>query len=243
MSDARAVHGDRYDYSQVVFVNTTTAVSICCPMHGRFVQTPQNHLAGKGCRRCASVAAGDRYRKSDEAFVNEARVVHGERYSYRHVQYGGANRAVLIVCPDHGEFKQSPSAHLRGQGCPSCGRDIVGESRRWTTADFIAAARQRFGERFRYDGVKYAGSWTPVTIVCPEHGAFEQLPVVHVRSTHGCPKCAIEATHAAARMSLQEFLERAKVLTLPSFDVVHSHSVTRLSSPGPRASLLRTSSG
>lgn len=32
-------------------------------------------------------------------------------------------------------------------------------------------------------------------------------------------------------------------LTLPSFAVVHSHSVTRLSLAGPRASLLRTSSG
>ena len=45
-----------------------------------------------------------------------------------------------------------------------------------------------------------------------------------------------------ARQHAWDWIAEVSV-TLPSFDVVHSHSVTRLSLPGPRASLLRTSSG
>lgn len=46
---ARVVHGDRYDYSKVVYINYTTKVCIICPEHGEFWQTPAKHLQGHGC--------------------------------------------------------------------------------------------------------------------------------------------------------------------------------------------------
>lgn len=49
---ARKVHGDRYDYSKVEYVNNKTNVCIICPEHGEFLQTPNSHLEGKGCRSC-----------------------------------------------------------------------------------------------------------------------------------------------------------------------------------------------
>lgn len=41
---ARNVHGDKYDYSKVVYVNAKTNVKIICPIHGEFLQTPDKHL-------------------------------------------------------------------------------------------------------------------------------------------------------------------------------------------------------
>ena len=49
---ARLVHGDKYDYSKVVYVNSTTDVCIICPIHGEFWQRPAEHLRGKGCVKC-----------------------------------------------------------------------------------------------------------------------------------------------------------------------------------------------
>lgn len=49
---AKAVHGDKYDYSKVHYRNTATKVCIICREHGEFWQTPNNHLFGAGCPAC-----------------------------------------------------------------------------------------------------------------------------------------------------------------------------------------------
>lgn len=46
------IHGDRYDYSLVSYINTRTPVKIICPEHGVFEQKPMNHIQGYGCRKC-----------------------------------------------------------------------------------------------------------------------------------------------------------------------------------------------
>lgn len=45
-------HGDRYDYSRVMYIDTNTRVIIICREHGEFQQTPNNHLKGHGCKIC-----------------------------------------------------------------------------------------------------------------------------------------------------------------------------------------------
>ena len=49
---AREVHKDKYDYSKVEYVNDCTKITIHCPEHGNFVQTPNSHLNGSGCPKC-----------------------------------------------------------------------------------------------------------------------------------------------------------------------------------------------
>lgn len=51
---AKVVHGDRYDYSSVQYVRAQSAVKITCRKHGVFEQTPQSHLFGHGCQKCAA---------------------------------------------------------------------------------------------------------------------------------------------------------------------------------------------
>jgi len=49
---SKSVHGNKYDYSKVEYVNAKTKVTIICPIHGEFEQTPGNHLNGSGCPIC-----------------------------------------------------------------------------------------------------------------------------------------------------------------------------------------------
>lgn len=124
---ARAIHGDKYDYSKVHYVNNSTPVEIICPEHGSFMQIPYSHLNKKmqvGCPVCGKIRnQRDNERRRKEAgkkFVERARKVHGDKYDYSKVVYTGANKKVTIICPVHGEFEQVASYHLSGNGCPKC---------------------------------------------------------------------------------------------------------------------------
>lgn len=118
---ARKVHGGKYDYSLVYYVDAVTRVNIICPKHGVFLQEPTYHLNGNGCNLCAlERAAESKKKKSVESFEAKARDVHGEKYDYSLVEYSRSHDYVDIICPIHGVFKQSPSNHLSGCGCPKC---------------------------------------------------------------------------------------------------------------------------
>lgn len=113
---ARKVHGDRYDYSKVEYVDAHTKVTITCPIHGDFIQTPNSHLNGGGCPKC-----GGSMKLTTQEFIARARKIHGDKYDYSKVDYINANTKVCIICPIHGEFWQTPSKHLNGRGCNECG--------------------------------------------------------------------------------------------------------------------------
>ena len=51
---AKQVHVDKYDYSKVEYKNNSTKVTIICPEHGPFEQTPAAHWKGAGCPKCAN---------------------------------------------------------------------------------------------------------------------------------------------------------------------------------------------
>ena len=119
---ARAVHGDRYDYSKSVYVNAKTSVDIVCRVHGAFTQLPSNHsLHGTGCRLCRGESLSKAFRKGFNDFQTEAKALWGDRYDYSKVEYVNTDKHVEIMCNEHGcTFSQTPSNHLRWQGCPYC---------------------------------------------------------------------------------------------------------------------------
>lgn len=112
---AKEIHGDKYDYSRVVYRNNRTKVEIICPVHGSFFQKPNDHTYGKGCPSCAGVQ-----KSNTQDFVAKAEAVHHGKYDYSLVDYKGNKKKVAILCPDHGLFWQTPNSHLLGRGCPIC---------------------------------------------------------------------------------------------------------------------------
>ena len=57
------MHGDKYDYSKVEYVNNHTKVCIICPKHGEFWQRPILHMNGYGCPKCITTSKGSEYVK------------------------------------------------------------------------------------------------------------------------------------------------------------------------------------
>jgi hypothetical protein len=122
LSLAKAAHGDKYDYSEVNYVNAQSKVRIICPEHGPFLQRPVNHIRDIGCSKCSHTNAGFERRLTTEEFIERARLVHGNKYDYSKVTYAKAIEKVEIICPEHGSFWQAPAAHIMGSnsGCPGC---------------------------------------------------------------------------------------------------------------------------
>lgn len=115
---ARAVHGDKYDYSKVEYKGWRERVTITCPKHGEFEQAADAHLSGRDCKKCADAGRGD----TRESFIEKAASSHGTRYDYSKVAYVNARTKVTITCRIHGDFDQKPSNHLLGKGCIKCSR-------------------------------------------------------------------------------------------------------------------------
>ena len=180
INKAKIVHSDKYDYSKVDYRNANTKVCIICPVHGEFEQTSSLHLQGKGCPDC-----GGSKKLTTEEFIKRSKEIHGSRYDYSKVDYKNNSTKVTIICPVHGEFEQKPTVHLQGSGCSECGG-----SSKLTTEWFIKRAEEVHRNKYDYSKVDYRNSQSKITIICPVHGEFEQIPKNHLRG-QGCYKCGI----------------------------------------------------
>lgn len=127
---SKLTHGDKYDYSKVNYINESLYVTIVCPIHGNFTQTPRNHYR-HGCKKCAISDKKDNHvpsisinRKTKDEFGVQANKVHKNFYDYSKVEYIGNKKKVEIGCVKHGYFFQTPKNHLAGQGCSKCSREM-----------------------------------------------------------------------------------------------------------------------
>lgn len=119
ISTANKIHHNKYDYSLVQYKNTITKVKIICQTHGAFEQRPADHLQGHGCSKCYAMIAGKALIK--EEFIANANRVHNYKYDYTKSLYTRMKFKIIITCPYHGDFIQSPSDHINGNGCQICG--------------------------------------------------------------------------------------------------------------------------
>lgn len=117
---AKAVHGDKYDYSKIDFQGIGKKVKIICPIHGEFYQAPKSHLSGRGCPKCGKIVGIAKKSMSKDEFIQKAQAIHGKKYDYSETDYKTYHAKVKINCPIHGEFFQTPAHHLSGEGCPFC---------------------------------------------------------------------------------------------------------------------------
>lgn len=204
IAKATVVHGGKYDYSKVEYKGSKEKVCIVCPTHGEFWMTPQSHARGQGCPQCANSRRGSKHKDTTKSFIDKAKAVHGDKYDYFSVDYANAMTKVTIICPTHGEFQMTPSAHLSGQGCPKCaGRGL-------TLEELIARFKDVHGDKYDYSQVRLGKRDEKVTIICPTHGPFLQTPSKHILRAQGCPKCGIESRARKKTMGIEEFVKRAK---------------------------------
>ncbi len=182
---AKLVHGDKYDYSLVNYVDCTTPVKIICPIHGEFEQKPPKHTSSKhGCPKC-----GHSKKDLTQKFIEEAKLIHGDSYDYSEVVWNGFKEKLKIICPEHGAFYMTRNHHIvRQQGCPICA--ISKRGHKLTNQEFIDRAKNIYGDFYSYEKTNYQGWYSTVIITCPIHGDFEVKANLFLTKQAHCSKCS-----------------------------------------------------
>ena len=194
IEDAKKVHGDKYDYSLVEYVNWETKIKVTCNLCKRvFEISPNNHTNGRGCKQCGVKRRVKASRMGLEEFVKRAQIKHNNKYDYSKSEYKNSQSNVIIICPIHSDFQQSPSNHLVGRGCLKCGQKTTAEKRCFTNDIFIKKSNAVHNNFYDYSKVDYINSGTKVIIGCPTHkDFFEQEANSHLHGA-GCPKCSLDS--------------------------------------------------
>lgn len=173
-------HAGAYSYEKSVYVNNKTKLIITCPEHGDFEQTPQTHMGGSVCPKCARL----HLKETTEGFIKRAKLIHNDTFSYEKTHYVNNKTKVTITCRVHGDFEQDTRSHLLGMGCLRCRH----ESMAFGTKSFIEKAQEIHGNKYDYSKVEYKSIKEKVIIRCAKHGDFEQAPDHHLRG-RGCAEC------------------------------------------------------
>jgi len=213
-------HGDKYDYSRVDFVSTRERVVIICPIHGEFTQTPSGHLSNGGCNECGRESSIKKRSKTNDDFIKEAKKTHGNTYDYSLVDYVSCDVKVTITCKEHGDFTQTPSHHLNGQGCPKCRYIKSGNTNRKSSDWFKEKASDLHRYKYDYSMVEYIGDRKKTCIICPIHGEFWQRPNNHINKhlLSGCPMCGRESTVNSRKQSKGGFIKKSNEIHSYKYD-------------------------
>ncbi len=191
----RLKHGDKYDYSDTIYINANTKIKIICNEHGIFEQRAFSHLT-KGCIKCHF----NNKKSNTEDFIEKSINIHGDKYGYSLVKYKSVTTKVKIICKVHGEFLQTPNNHLNKQGCYKCKNN----SQKYNLDYFIEKSIDKHFDKYDYSKVKYENVKTDVIIICKKHGEFLQKPNKHING-NGCMRCKIDNN----TLTTNEFIKKS----------------------------------
>jgi hypothetical protein len=210
---AKEIHGDKYDYSQVIYKKTNEYIKIICLIHGEFEQLPCVHIRGNGCKECGKRIISSKLKNTNDNFIKKAQEVHGNKYDYSKVIYNKNNINIIIICKEHGEFEQQPRNHLMGKGCSKCAGNY-----KYQHNDFIIKAQEIHGDKYDYSKSLYNGMYNNIIIICKKHGEFTQLPTTHINKGCGCIECGKEKISDMFKSNSDEFISKAKEIHGNKYD-------------------------
>ena len=200
-----ALHGiEHYDFSEVPeIVKGKEYVKIRCIIHNIVFEVNVRKFISSIFCECPECII----EKNTEDFIRKAKLVHGDKYDYSKVRYIKSKEKIIIICPIHGEFTQTPNQHLNGNGCPVCGGRVL-----YTKEKFIDEANKIHNFKFDYSLVDFVNMNTKVKIICPIHGVFEQTPSSHLKYK-GCPYCSHRVPYTK-----EKFIDEANKIHNFKFD-------------------------
>lgn len=216
-------HGDKYDYSKVIYTKAQAKVEIVCPLHGSFWQNLDSHSHGTGCPTCgrekSKIDSKNNIRKTTEQFISECKEIHNNYYTYPRTVYVRKTDKVIITCPIHGDFEQKALIHREGHGCPTCGISKAHTHFLQSTEAFIRKSKEIHGDTYDYSCTIYTGKEKPIAINCKKHGPFilAKANYHYLGHTVGCPKCSMSGT-SKAEQELAEFIQNI----VPEYTVVQN---------------------
>lgn len=181
---AKSIHGDKYDYSEINYINSTTNIKVKCDNGHTFLTNPSNHISSNktGCPHCSSKKAS-----TTEEYILSAIKVHGNKYDYSLVDYKNSRTKIEVICDQGHIFKVQPNNHISSNktGCPHCS-----PKRAYTTEEFITMSNKIHNNQYDYSETVYIDSRTKVKIKCSHGHTFEVTPANHTLRKTGCPTCS-----------------------------------------------------
>ena len=208
INKAKKVHGDKYDYSKVNYINVKTKITVICKEHCEFNATPTNHINNKsGCPKCSGL-----YKPTTNEWIEKAKQIHSDNYDYSKVKYINSNTKIIIICKEHGEYEQTPDSHIRNAGCQKCSGNYIP-----TTNEWIEKAKQIHSDKYDYSKVKYINSKTKIIIICKEHCEFNQNPSDHLQGK-GCIVCSNINNANLKRKTKTEFITNSIIIHGNKYD-------------------------
>lgn len=190
INDVTIKHNNKYNYSKLNYISAKEKIIITCLIHGDFEQTPNSHLNGNGCGKCANEKTKERMLIPWNIYKEDLQKIHNNRYNYSKVIWNGVDKDIIVKCPTHGEFKIRPADHKRGRGCTICSKINFIPHNKLDTLKFIEKSIEIWGNKYDYSKTKYTDSKTKVIIICKKHGEFEQMPQQHY--IYDCSFCRHE---------------------------------------------------
>ena len=196
ITKAVAVHGDKYDYSNMEYLGCMQKLEIFCKACSKtFKQYGNDHTSKKaGCPHCKGVA-----RLTTEEFIKRATEVHKGKFDYSKVVYVNTVTPLTVICPVHGEIQVKPHGHLQGHDCDQCCSTY-----KLTTEEFVKRSKEKFGDKFDYSEAVYVSSIEPVTLLCQEFGRFQIKAMTHLLSATGYPSSIVNRPRG-----IEYFLKRS----------------------------------
>ena len=149
IKDSISVHGNKYDYSKVEYINAKTKVCIICPEHGEFWQEPHAHLKGQGCPKCGSIKRSKSKTLTTDVFIEKAKKM-------------GINKDQIEFGPDYVRMHNFDYSQLRNNFAysdvlvgpiPHKGKNIDGYS------SFLAMAKDNPSEFGCVPGLGHFRRW------------------------------------------------------------------------------------
>jgi len=196
----KEVHGDKYDYSKVIYHKSKSKVIIICPEHGEFLQTPNNHLKYK-CPKCSIL------KKPIKKHIKDFKKVHNNKYNYSKVHYINTMTKIEIICPKHGSFFQTPMSHKSGNGCPECSK----EKQSGKLENFLKSLPIEHFNKYDYRKVKYINRFEKIEVICKNcNKSFWCIPNNHLKNNPDnsfCPNCYINKNTYSQDKIIYDFKE------------------------------------
>ena len=179
-----------YNYDKFIYYGSGIRSIITCPIHGDFEVIPQELKRKTRTNACAKCSKENKVYSQDRV-IKDFQEVHKNKYNYNKVVYKGMNKRVIITCPVHGDFLQTPANHKFGSGCMKCKNENLKEPK-YSTKEFINILKDihRTSDsesKYNYHKYIYTGYYNKSIITCPIHGDFLQTPLNSKVS--GCPQC------------------------------------------------------
>lgn len=135
----------------------------------------------------------EKRKEREKSFIEKVKIVHNGYYSYKNAHFINNHTKVSVTCPIHGDFLILPKNHLRGQGCPICGKDKAKQSHKGNYDKFVSNLNKKFGEQFSVPNIKeeYVNEHSTITLQCNKCGKIYHIEPNYILSNQfsGCNEC------------------------------------------------------